>query len=251
MQLDSSGHPEEYPNGEGAVNKETCIGECPSDYVRSGKYCLKNSCSHFLDEDLGKCVSDCGDKFIIGTNKCKSQCSNYYYINSSGKKVCLLDEQNCQNITPNQKFYFPGSQPIKCIDQCYITLENGLIKYLFYNPSNNECVESCLSITGKNYADEPKTTHQVCKDDCEEKYYYENEKICRDTPCILFKEDSADNKICVTECGTGQKVLVNKCVDSCTSNFFVEQIIEIKGEKRTIKKCVNDCLEYSSEYEFI
>ena len=82
------------------------------------KYCLKDdSCPHFLDEDLGKCVSDCGDKYLIsGTNKCKTQCTNYYFINSSGKKECLTGTDNCRTIS---KFYFPGSSPSKCIDECY------------------------------------------------------------------------------------------------------------------------------------
>jgi len=249
MQLDAFGHPEE--NIIDTTNKETCVSGCPTDYYRSGKYCLKNSlCSNsFLDEDLGKCVSDCGDKYLIrGTNKCKSQCNNYYFINNSGKKECLAGSDNCQTIS---KFYFPGNSPSKCIDECYILLENGLKKYLFYDSTDNKCVESCLNFGTDSYADEPTTTHQNCKDSCGTKYYYENEKICRDTPCILFKDNTEGQKICVTECEEGKKVSGNKCADSCSENFFVEQKIEIKGLTKTIKKCVSDCLGYSSEYEFI
>ena len=250
IQSGADGHPEEITIEGGG--KETCVQECTTGYEESesGKFCLKTSnCPDFYDDDLTKCVSDCEDKYLMsGTKTCKSQCNSYYFINSSGKKECLAEGKNCKDI---HKYYFPGT-PSKCIDECYITLDSGLKKYLFYDPTNNKCVESCLNVGGKNFADEPVTTHQECKNSCGTKYYYENEKICRDTPCILFKDNSDENKICVTECGTGQKVLDNKCVaaNSC-SYFFVEQKIEIKGEKRTIKKCINDCQEYSTEYKFI
>jgi len=123
-------------------------------------------------------VFDCGDKYLFSeTKKCKSVCDNYYFINRSGKKECLAEGKNCQDI---HKYYFPGTQS-KCIDECYITLESGLKKYLFYDPDDNKCVESCSYVNGKNFANEPVTTHQECKNDlCENKYYYDNEKICRE-----------------------------------------------------------------------
>ena len=103
------------------------------------------------------------------------------------------------------------------------------------------------------YANEPNSIHQECKDTCGTKYYYENENICREESCILFKE--SDSKICVTECGPNQKVDGNKCVDDCPSSsfpFFVEEKIEIKGIERTIKKCINtNCQDYSAEYNII
>jgi len=75
-------------------------------------------------------------------------------------------------------------------------------------------------------------------------------KFVENTSCILFKANLPENNICVIECDPGQKVLGNKYVSSCDV-FFVEQKFEIKGEKRTIKKCINDCLEYSTEYKFV
>ena len=249
LQLGADRHPEEITISGGG--KETCVQECTGIYKESesGKFCLKtDNCPDFYDEDLEKCVSDCGDKYLFsGTKTCKSECNSYYYINISGKKECLAEGKKCKDI---HKYYFPGT-PSKCIDECYITLDSGLKKYLFYDPADNKCVESCLYVSGKNFADEPITTHQECKNDnCENKYYYDNENICRDTSCILFKASPAENNICVIECDPGQKVLENKCVTSCP-NFFVEQKIEIKGEKRTIKKCINDCQEYSTEYKFV
>jgi len=252
MQLDSFGHPTEVPIEEDSESKETCVLSCPNGYQESDQYCLdKSNCPEFYDEDLEECVPDCGNKYLMrGTNYCNSECSDYYFINNSGKKECLASGENCKSIS---KFYFLGSHPMKCIDECYISLENGLKKYLFYDSTDNRCTDSCINVSSNNFVNEAITNHQPCKYECDDdnnKYYYENEKICRDTPCILFKDNIENPKICVTECGTGKKVLGNKCVDSC-ENFFVEQKIEIKGEERIIKKCINDCQEYSSEYKFI
>jgi hypothetical protein len=114
-------------------------------------------------------------------------------------------------------------------------------------------MESCKDNTDNNkFADEPINSHQQCKDDCGTKFYYDNEKICREESCSLFKE--SDSKICVTECGPNQKVDENNaCVDSCEgTQFIVEEEIEIKGDKRMIKKCISrTCHDYSSSYQFI
>ena len=229
----------------------TCVITCPSGYKLSDNYC-KNNCPNFLDDDLNECVSDCGEKFILNTNKCTSSC-NLYFINNSGKKECLSQEST-ENCKTKSKFYFPDN-PSKCLNECYKILDDGTIKFYFYN-SDNKCLESCLDNTlpgNFNYADEPNTIHQQCKSTCGDKYYYENEKICREESCILFKE--SDSKICVSECGLTQKVDGNHCVDDCPSTdnpFFVEEKIEIKGIERPIKKCINQkCQDYSSEYGII
>ena len=227
------------------------IDSCNSDYHKSlgSKICV-SSCPYFIDVDSSTCVSDCGEKFISDTNKCITTCDNYI-INIFGKKECLGSgpTNNCLN---KGKFYF-SSNPSKCIDECSKILDNGTKKYLFYNSGENKCIESCKDNSGNNkYADEPISNHQQCKDSCGSKFYYDNEKICRETSCSLFK--ASNSKECVTECGPNQKVDENNiCVDSCgTSPFIVEEEIDIKGVKKTIKKCITKtCHEYSSSYQFI
>ena len=221
---------------------------CGTGYYKSlgSKICV-SSCPYFIDVDSSTCVSDCGEKFI-SDNKCISTCTKYL-INIFGKKECLDSSTNCQS---KGKFYF-FSNPSKCVDECSKILENGTKKYLFYNSGDNKCMESCKDNTDANkYADEPINSHQVCKDSCGDKSYYDNEKICREESCSLFK--ASESKECVTQCGQNEKVNENNvCVATCgDTQFIVEEEIEIKGDKRMIKKCISrSCHDYSSSYQFI
>ena len=246
MELGSDGHPTVDDD------RNTCVDNCPSGYhLLSNNYCKMN-CQNYLDVEEDICVSDCGEKYILNTNKCTSSC-HLYFINNSGKKECLSQETT-DTCFSESKYYF-SDNPSECLNECYKILNDGTKQFYFYN-SENKCLLSCLdnTLTGNFiYANEPNSIHQECKDTCGTKYYYENENICREESCILFKE--SDSKICVTECGPNQKVDGNKCVDDCPSSsfpFFVEEKIEIKGIERTIKKCINtNCQDYSAEYNII
>ena len=233
-------------------NEKLLLDSCGEGYHKSlgSKICVA-TCPYFIDVDSSTCISDCGEKYISGTNQCITTCGAKYLINAFGKKVCL-DPATTNVCQSNGKFYF-SSNPSKCVDECSKILENGTKKYLFYHPTDNKCMESCKDSTDtKKFADEPIDSHQECKDDCGTKFYYDNEQICREESCSLFKEPNS--KICVTECEPNQKVDENNaCVNSCGgTQFIVEEEIEIKGNKRMIKKCISrTCHDYSSSYQFI
>jgi len=243
MELDTDNHPID-------IDGNTCVDSCPNDYsLSSDNYCINNCQSSFYDVEERKCISECGSKYLItGTNRCTNSC-NYYFINNLGKKECLGNSDNCLSI---DKYYF-SDNPSKCIDECVSETK----KYYFYN-NNHECLESCTRNTQVGnyfYAEEPISTFRQCLNSCGTKYYYDDDKICRDKEsCVLFK--TVGSNICVTECGDTEKVnRNNECVANCDSYtypYFVEEKVEIRGEKRAIKRCINKiCQSYSSEYGII
>ena len=61
-------------------------------------------------------------------------------------------------------------------------------------------MESCKDNADTNKFDNmPINSHQQCKNGCGDKFYYDNEKICREESCNLFKVSI--RKECVTQCG--------------------------------------------------
>jgi len=116
-----------------------------------------------------------------------------------------------------------------------------------YTLKDNYCIKIC-----ENFFDEDS---ERCEESCN-KYYYEGEKICRSSPCTLFKSEDEEENICVTQCEGNQKIKKengnNMCVNDCGDNYFVEEKIEIRGVQRAIKRCIDiTCQEYSNEYGII
>ena len=131
-------------------------------------------------------------------------CEKFYYEDSSDTsiKYCIDD---CRNNPDNNDKYF--IQNIQKCDSC-----SG--KY--YDPTNNRCIDTCLSLTNLKYSNPIDTSitqnpPQECLESCDHDYYFEE------------FTDSNDNKhyICKGTCDTnsGKKIDVktNQCLSSCSS----------------------------------
>ena len=232
----------------------TCVRVCGSSFSRSsGNFC-KEKCSfenEFYDENSlnpNECKTNCGDKYIkiIGDeNTCVEKSDGEkFYIKENNKKY--ISDPDCDG---DYKYFFDGD------DQCYSEcskIENDGKKYFFYN-SDNKCLYSCKNNVGsvdEKYAEDNTNQPTKCKSLPVDKYYYEVDNIIRDN-CVLLKNHQTN--ICVKGCEDGEKVFNGKCMDNCpsTAPYFIRTKIEILGEVVDIKKCVSDCKEESSDYNYI
>jgi hypothetical protein len=178
---------------------------------------------------LGKCFTN--------SNGCKND--GYYFYNAELKEcwysACKSGYYPMEISDDNHPIESSGST-------CVIPCPSG------YNLKDNYCKKICGG-PGEEFFNEDLSK---CVGNCNGKFYYEDEKICRTESCTLFKSGTSNN-ICVTECQLNEQVSGNKCINGCPDNkYFVEEKIEIKGALRTIKKCIDtSCLEYSTEYGII
>ena len=135
---------------------------------------------------------------------CLAKCPAYYY-----KNECLT--VTCKD---KEKFNFEGE--FECLDSCQKNIGNSTI-YYYYDDENKICHYSCNEIEEKPFSLPKDNSPIECKTSCQDeeyKYYYEDKKICRNSCDILYKGTNDDEKfICVSQCGSGQKVYNNICYD--------------------------------------
>ena len=203
-----------------------CVSECDTSNFKAKP--MTNSNEEIIS--LGKCFTD--------LNECKAD--GYYFYNTQLKE-CWYSA--CKSGYYTMEIDTNGHPVENNGDTCVTSCPNG------YSLKDNYCKKICGG-TGEEFFDEDSSK---CVGSCNtNKYYYEDEKICRSESCTLFKSGTSNN-ICVTECQADEQVSGNKCINQCLDNkFFVEEKIEIKGVLRTIQKCIDtSCLEYSNEYGII
>ena len=175
---------------------------------------------------------DCPDShpFYDETEKlCLERCPKFYL----GKK-CF---DNCEQ--SEKKYHFDGEY--ECIQGCK---KDG--KFYYMNSTDKVCYYSCpetqpfVNITS-DIQNEPYNCIKECPP--EKSYYYKDKKICTDACDILFHSNNTDDKICVTQCQSGQKVYDKYCVDSCPgiAPLIVKEKLSDIYNNIIVDKCVNKC----------
>ena len=202
-------------------NLDDCFIEGFKFYNLDSKKCWKNMPNnHYVKEKDGEKY-----KVII-------DCPNFYYKNTGDSNL-----NYCTNTCIEKGLFFFIDQK-QCLDKCEITIP-GTPKFFYYDPSNNECLDSCNGRTGHEFYYEitsSTSTHQECLSECPpDKFYDTNKKII--DSCIFIS--SSNPKLCVERCEPNEKVdNDNHCVLNCPHNYVKTRISGISFE---IKKCVDDC----------
>ena len=232
--------------------KVQTIGACLSDK----NDCIKEGYIFFNQTDR-ICRREC-DVYKISSDipiedekgdTCFSSCPSNYPYKDLDNKLCLTKCENffygydCYDSCKNdkiEKYYFEGTK--KCVDDCkidnkyYYKIKNNIEKICYYScPLSHPFVESALSDQREPY---------LCIENCGDKFYYEDKKVCRDTCDNLYKNEN--DKICVYQCEPGQKVIKknNKqyCIDSCP---YIAPYISNEQLSETnpliVEKCTNKC----------
>jgi len=164
---------------------------------------------------------------------------NYYYEDSS--------EKYCVNSCQAKNKYIDFNDKKKCISECSKTVGTQKTFY-YYDPRNNECLETCIG-SGLEFA-EPATNSNAspCLISNDEKYYFENDKLLRDS-CTLYKAPSS--KICVPSCQPNEKINSNhECTNGCPSTApYINDNNECKAindddcpfASEVGNKCISSC----------
>ena len=185
------------------------------------KECLKkkivDSSNNIVNSEKGTCVDECPTNYpyeSIDGKSCLQECP-FFVENSGGKKKCVA---SCKSISKYYKVNNPSEGVQKCIDVC----KNGAEAYIYFDPQDNKCVDSCTSLTTpNNFAIKAVTSHQPCLNSCPTRfeYYFDTEKIClskcnkNNGQLAYVKEPTS--KECVDQCAD-EKYIINENI--CTTN---------------------------------
>ena len=108
------------------------------------------------------------------------KCEKFYYIDGDNRKICT---ENCKNTNHNLYFLIGYD---KCETNCIEYKKN------FYDPDNNECVDTCKGRNTNNFQEKittPLSSASKCLSVC---------------PTLTPYYDS-DSNICLSQCGEGDK----------------------------------------------
>ena len=211
---------------EGGKNLKYCRTEC------NQKYQIDKYYSSVTNKEAHYCSNTCpADYKYINGNKCAQSCDNYYDGNTCTDKC-------------TGKYRFVDAK--ECVNNC---IKNGQTFYIlgeFKSNDENICQYSCsgtyLYISNNNEAN--KNAYN-CAQNCGDKYYYEDKKICLDS-CDLHESETS--KKCVYSCVNNKKA-IKKDGDNyyyCnTCNSFIEKQI-ISSSLPLMEVCVSQCT--SSQY---
>ena len=187
----------------------------------------------YYNQNLKKCwneISKIPTNFFIKTIATDSfelvdECENYYYEkardNGDILKYCISKCDSTDNpIISTHKYFISGNKKCLSLNECF-----NLHKY-YYDPSNNECVETCKGRSTNKFQNElptsfPSTaaTDLKCLNTCPEYYNY-------------------DSNICLNHCGAdgsnkkyhanGNKVCYPSCLDipRGTNGFYIYEVAD-------------------------
>ena len=187
----------------------------------------------YYNQNLKKCwneISKIPTNFFIKTIATDSfelvdECENYYYeqARTGGDilKYCISKCDSTDNpIVSTHKYFISGNKKCLSLTECF-----NLHKY-YYDPSNNECVETCKGRSTNKFQNElptsfPSTaaTDLKCLNTCPEYYNY-------------------DSNICLNHCGAdgsnkkyhanGNKVCYPSCLDipRGTNGFYIYEVAD-------------------------
>ena len=221
--------------GECFLDPNDCIKKGYNYYNNSDKICQKD-CDSFkisdFDSNLIKnekgetCFESCPAdySYIDKENRlCFKNCPLYFY-----GKECLND---CKSIN---KYHFENSY--ECVDNCY---KEGTKYYETENSIDKICYYSCpKEYSFKEYINQSEGYRCVKECTNENRFYYEDQKICRHL-CDLYNSNEKNETKCVYECSPGQKKYDKYCINECPKE--ASYIEKIKSSDKIIETCTNSC----------
>ena len=190
-------------------------------------------------------------------------CEHYYYkipvlkTDNSIDYIKYICTNNCKSSTTStiiiDFFYFPGLK--NCEESCTAFSKN------YYDPSNHECLETCIGREGLEYANyinfgatgtEPAPSPTPCKSECDSsnEHYNFGTKICLNgANCDNGKFiKHGVNNVCYDSCSEipSEEILyeiVNSVISVCyakteISDFAIDCPYYFKKDEKTVK-CVN------------
>ena len=230
-----------------------CYEKCPNgtysdDY---NKNCSNISCPlnlyKYYEEENGiyKCLKSCpsGKFYTLEGGECKDTCpEGYNYIGNDF--ICLKEFEDCLKYGEYlEKYENFGNKSFKCLKTCDKLIVND----------TKECVSECPQ--GYYYESQKQICYKSCKLD--EEYPFStidnnNTKICSKKCNDLQKYYGEDN-ICKENCSDKIIDYDNKCVSSCTNQYYqyVENrkcVYKCSKYVNNKKECVNEC---SGDYNYI
>ena len=261
----SSHCPFYYPQLDGSMKCINSKSECKTNsfnYIY-GKECTNNCDGYYQLMDVGNsepiecyntlqsALSD--DDIIYYDTTLKKVWKDYHYDDDSFKFYIKYEQNNKFEVVENcENFYYKNGDNYYCIDNCQkvnLYFSKGTNQEIipecktctkYYDPTNNECLDTCLGLTNLEYAypiDDIETNTQPhkCLNKCD---YYFIPRITGSTTthydcvdeCDGTKRDSDNNpykfidiktKECMTGCKSGEYLVDNnKCYPECTNNDY-------------------------------
>jgi len=205
------------------TDKDDCINQNYFYYNSKDKICWNDGCGEgYYTNELDGFLKPKEDN---SGNTCTKVCFEPYPKLSSDGKFC---KTRC-----GDDEFFTASDPIKCISNLQNC--NGFLK------EDNECVSIC-----PNYYYTIGSLKK-CTNNCNtvSRFFYENEKECRND-CDIFSDDDTR---CLKQCPQNKKVSNKHCVSDCPSTEPNYKEIAINGVK--VNKCVLNCDANSKIIAFI
>ena len=268
---------------------------CQDKVVESSLQCVPE-CFHYYEvgDFCKKTITDDYIPIIDLPNKKKYKCKGYTYIKLIGGKEyhqCFQnfddcptlyydsDEKLCVKSCENKKIVVSNgeSQKYECRNECKYSEDEGEIKEFEYHKYDKNdgttkiyCLQECPN-------DKPyfykimKNKSPLCKEDCEEKHFYNSIKQCftscdkniipesQDTDFFYYylKDNSKDYFYCEKNtigCPTQYPFQYKNhylCLKSCSDTQLITIILKKKTYSYTIsdrKYCVDDCYNENHDY---
>ena len=212
---------------------------CEYKKINSGKVHTRN----------GNCVKSCPPEYPFENedgNDCSEKCDNkIYYIGNTKKCVSFCNTYN--------KFFFEGEKD--CLDSCKKTLSSGVVKYYYYEETNNQCYTSCKLINKFSFKNDEGKYHQKCLSSCPDqyKYYYKDDYFCLSSCGNGFIQDERSNKyVCVHQCQEDELIVYNKYCrkksEGCPNEEPFITFTTVNGVMS--EKCVSNCVTTTHKYIF-
>ena len=152
---------------------------------------------------------------------------NYYYeVENAG-----ITTKYCVNSCKANSKYIDFNDKKKCISGCSKTVGSDT-KHFFYDPRNNECLETCLG-SGLEFAYPADSEPKSCLISNDDKCYFENDKLLKECNCDLYK--APNSKICVSSCQPNEKINSNgQCSNGCPS---ASPYIDANNDCKSLTDC--------------
>ena len=199
----------------------------------------------YYNEKAKRCWKTPPDYYYIIDNsddsnifKVVEKCDKFYYIDNGNNKHCT---SACKiDGSPGLNLYFvDGNQ--KCANNC------GEFGKYYYDPTNNECLDTCLGKEGKEFSvtDTSNIGYYKCSSGCATSEFYDY-----------------DSKICIAKCGNDKENYLyhtaigsndpqNKiCYPSCKDIPNGDYIYESQEGSNNIKTCTTTIPTVSGECDY-
>ena len=239
-----------FHNNDDKICRPKCSSNSNSKkYYKNGEYTCYDSC-----EAIFGTISYLFSELENGDIKCfsdESQCINneYKYLKEN---QCLED---CPVTSMKVEYTSSDTGRITSLGKCFE--DNTKCKdnrYYFYNTLMKRCwFSSCPSGMKMNELDAnniPKVNddHDTCVSNCRPPFLYLSGNICKEncSPNEYYDPDSSEPYKCLENCGSKKIDANNKCVNSCTNDYYY---INSDGNEECIQSPSITCKDIN-KYKF-